>query len=82
MLKSCPECQQSVSSKAPACPRCGHPLAFRRGQPYEAIGATLIIGGLFSLFLNIGAGLCAVGILVGFPVFLIGRFLDTFAVRS
>lgn len=26
-LIACPECAQDVSDKAPACPRCGHPLA-------------------------------------------------------
>ncbi len=53
-LKSCPECEQSVSDMAPACPRCGYPVAGSRrsgrgidggvaGKAVGVIGGWLIV---------------------------------------
>jgi hypothetical protein len=58
-LVTCPDCQNSISDAAPACPRCGRPFAFaaptatapqivvtrRQGAPYEMVGALVGIAG-------------------------------------
>jgi uncharacterized protein (DUF983 family) len=45
-LAPCPACGASLSDRAPACPRCGHPLApAPRGQ-LAAIMVLVIVGSL------------------------------------
>ena len=39
-LTTCPDCSASVSDAAPACPKCGRPLA--AGAPPRGIGASLL----------------------------------------
>jgi hypothetical protein len=41
-LISCPECRQSVSDAAPACPRCGYPVA---GSPRSGRGIDRDVAG-------------------------------------
>lgn len=65
-LIDCPECQQSVSDRATACPKCGHPISARRKQD--------VTGGTFSgtqkeKRRSAGAHLVAfLGIVIGFIV--------------
>lgn len=87
-LIKCSECGRKVSEKAAACPNCGAPIASpsptvkldpsshvrntRTGARWEGIGFILIVVGMFMLFSGtLGGG---VVILVGFVVFLVGRF--------
>ena len=86
-LIACPECDRQVSESATSCPGCGHPLRDapsptpsatgsikRKGGLYEGIGFLLIVGGL--LFAIAGNGtLGGFGMVVGFVVFIIGRFM-------
>lgn len=46
-LISCPECSQQVSSSAPKCPKCGHPIAGVNGTP----AVILLLGIIFTAFL-------------------------------
>lgn len=48
-LIACPECRSQVSSAAPACPSCGHPIAGSHlsktdvaGRAVSAVGAWLV----------------------------------------
>ncbi|MCL5036951.1 MAG: zinc-ribbon domain-containing protein [Chloroflexi bacterium] len=86
-LIQCPDCGKEVSDNAPACPNCGKPFSTvkieekkalvtrREGGKYEAWGFFLIVIGIFCFF---GKGIYVpIGFilgLVGFIVFLIGRF--------
>ena len=81
-LIDCPDCGRQVSDSAPNCPQCGKPMTIfagkavqttRKGGKYEGVGFLLIVAGIFVCFASGGLG--AVLILVGFIVFLIGRFL-------
>lgn len=80
----CSDCSAHVSDAAPACLKCGRPIAgigapmpspisvVREGGKYEAAGFGLIMAGIAMWFVawGLGAGL----VLLGFVVFLIGRF--------
>lgn len=48
MLYTCPGCRGEVSSEAPHCPRCGHPIAARAQPPGTSAGtvATGVFGGI------------------------------------
>ena len=81
-LTKCPDCGNGVSSAAANCPQCGRPISKmsgnvdqtqRKGGKYEGIGFLLILGGIAVCFASgaLGGAL----ILVGFVVFLIGRFM-------
>jgi uncharacterized membrane protein YvbJ len=81
-LISCPDCGRQVSDSAPTCPQCGKPIALassqtvrtkRKGGAYEALGFVLIVAGIIACFGSATVG--TILILVGFIVFLIGRFL-------
>ena len=81
-LISCPDCGRQVSDSAPNCPQCGKPMAMfsgktvettRKGGVYEGVGFLLIVGGIFACFASGAVG--SVLILVGFIVFLVGRFM-------
>lgn len=81
-LINCSDCGRQVSDSAPNCPQCGKPMAMlaghsvqttRKGGKYEGVGFLLIVGGIFACFASGALG--GVLILVGFIVFLIGRFL-------
>jgi hypothetical protein len=45
----------------------------RKGGKYEGIGFVLIVGGIFTSFAYLGFGLLL--IVIGFIVFLVGRFM-------
>jgi len=81
-LINCPDCNKQISDNAPNCPQCGRPMAMfsdkstqikRKGGTYEGIGFLLIIGGMVTCFASgwLGGAL----IIIGFIVFLVGRFL-------
>ncbi len=81
-LVTCPDCSRDVSSGAANCPHCGRPMAVfsagavqtrRKGGKFEGIGFLLILGGIAACFADGALG--AITILVGFVVFLIGRFM-------
>jgi predicted amidophosphoribosyltransferase len=81
-LTSCPDCNKEVSDRAPNCPNCGRPLASfssrsvqtrRKGGKYEGVGFLLILAGIVSCFYSPEPG--ALLIIVGFIVFLLGRFM-------
>lgn len=81
-LVPCPDCGAQVSPRAAACPQCGAPVArkearvHRAGARWEGIGFALIIAGMVAGFSGSPAWF-AVGALlgvVGFVVFIIGRF--------
>ncbi|MBK8896849.1 MAG: zinc-ribbon domain-containing protein [Candidatus Competibacteraceae bacterium] len=38
MLIECPECKNSVSDKAPTCPKCGAPIALAKQKEVRALG--------------------------------------------
>jgi len=81
-LINCPDCGRQVSDSAPNCPQCGRPMSMfsgksvqtrRKGGKYEGIGFLLIVGGMFACFASgVLGGLL---ILIGFIIFLIGRFM-------
>jgi len=82
-LIKCPDCGKSVSSSAANCPHCGKPMAAfsrktvqtrRKGGKYEGIGFLLIVSGIFTCRFFSGA-LGGILILIGFIVFLVGRFM-------
>ena len=82
-LIKCPDCESDISTAAGNCPNCGRPMTSfsknaiqvqRKGGKYEAIGFLLLLAGLISFF----GGLAALGvplIIVGFVIFLAGRFM-------
>lgn len=84
-LIQCPECSKEISDKAAACPSCGTPVAAARpsatvavkttrgGAKWEAGGFVLILAGLYALFSQ-SFGVGGLLILVGFVVFIVGRF--------
>lgn len=81
-LIACPDCHAEVSARAAACPKCGAPISRkaartnRAGARWEGIGFVLIMVGLASLFSG-SAYWTAAGMLaglIGFVVFIIGRF--------
>jgi len=53
-LIQCPACQADVSALAPACPRCGHPVA---AQTIEATGKRWKLQRLLACA-GIGIGIC------------------------
>jgi DNA-directed RNA polymerase subunit RPC12/RpoP len=79
-LIKCSECGRDVSDRAGVCPHCGAPLlrqapvrVVRAARWYEAIGALLVIGG----FIAAVAGASVSGwlvLIVGFVIFIVGRF--------
>jgi hypothetical protein len=87
-LIKCSECGKDVSDKAAACPNCGAPLStssgrasqghqapvrvVRAGRWCEAVGALLVIAGLIAAIA--GAAFEWLVLIVGFVVFIIGRF--------
>jgi endogenous inhibitor of DNA gyrase (YacG/DUF329 family) len=88
-LIKCPECGKEVSDKATACPNCGAPPSrankrqrrdnapvrvVRAGWRWEAIGALLVIGGLIAGFAGATSGWFV--LIIGFVIFIIGRFID------
>ncbi len=91
-LIKCPECGKDVSEKATACPGCGAPplgssgrasddrdntsvRVVRAGWRWEAIGALLVIGGLIAAIAGAG-GFGWLVLIVGFVIFMIGRFIN------
>lgn len=81
-LFPCPDCGISVSPRAAACPKCGAPIAakaarvHRAGARWEGIGFVLILAGI-AMWFGGTAGWITGGMatgLVGFIVFIIGRF--------
>jgi hypothetical protein len=81
-LVACPDCEQQISSSAAACPNCGRPMfavtgkvvqTQRRGGKYEGVGFLMIIAGMRLCFANGVLG--GITVLLGFIVFLIGRFM-------
>lgn len=81
-LIPCPDCGISVSPRAAACPKCGAPIAakesrvHRAGARWEGIGFVLILAGMAAWFGGSAAWMMTGTLagLVGFVVFLIGRF--------
>ena len=89
-LISCAECGREVSDKAESCPNCGAPIApherdgsepqqhvkvTRSGGAWEALGFLAIVAGIIAGFAtgeSNHVGLILV--VVGFAVFLVGRF--------
>lgn len=86
----CTECGKEISDKAPACLGCGAPIlnaasvsvvnsapirVVRAGFRWEAIGATILIGGLLLSIVGV-TGVGGVAMLVGFIVFMVGRFIN------
>ena len=80
-LIKCVECGKEISDKASACPSCGVPVAgnsqvhvrvTRTGARWEGIGFVMIAVGLVSMLAGWHWG--GVLLMVGFVVFLIGRF--------
>src|SRR6266516_8081167 len=87
-LIKCSECGKDVSDKATACPNCGAPPSsgragqrrdnapvrvVRAGWRWEAIGALLVIGGLIAGVAGASSGWLV--LIVGFVIFIIGRFI-------
>ena len=86
-LISCSECGKEVSEKAYSCPNCGAPISSnpsvspnpqphakvkRAGAKWEAVGFILIVVGMLMAIAKVGSGVFL--LVVGFTVFLIGRF--------
>jgi hypothetical protein len=87
-LINCPECQHQVSKAAASCPNCGRPITppRRYGRIWEAIGFAIIMLGIgLLIFVEFSAAgmnghhmagtIGAWSFLVGFVVFIIGRFM-------
>jgi len=81
-LQKCLDCGKEISTAAYSCPHCGKPNRVlinqsskiqRKGGIFEAIGFILIICGIFSCLVNSTLGILL--IVIGFIIFLIGRFL-------
>jgi uncharacterized OB-fold protein len=87
-LIKCGECGREVSDKATTCVGCGVPLTAaevssrgrdarttvtRRGGKWEAAGTVLVIVGLI-FYITTGEAFGGIAMLVGFVVFIIGRF--------
>ena len=87
-LISCSECSKEVSDKASSCPNCGAPISSspsvslnpqshanvtRTGAKWEGIGFILIIVGMIMAMASQG-GFGSLLLVVGFIVFLVGRF--------
>ncbi len=86
-LIKCSECDNDVSDKAAACPKCGAPVAGvkskaapsaaktvkRAGGIWEAIGTLLIIASIPACVAD-NTGLGGTLAVIGFVVFIIGRF--------
>jgi hypothetical protein len=72
-LVSCPDCGQQISDRAPACPKCGHPMAAtvieKTGKGYKKLK---IIGGLI-FFISLPILLFSFD--VGIYIMLAGVFL-------
>ena len=88
-LVKCADCGKDVSDSAPLCPNCGRPMpgkavqTRRLGAKYELNGTLLVVGGILLGLLgaSLGAQPCnpvsmagVVMLIVGFVVFLMGRF--------
>lgn len=88
-LIPCIECNRKISDKAIACPSCGVPITgvqsaaleskphvkvTRTGARWEGAGFVLILTGMVLTF-AMNAVVGGMLILVGFIVFIIGRFL-------
>ena len=89
-LISCTECGKEVSDKASSCPGCGAPIALserttpapqqhvkvtRSGGAWEGVGFLAIVAGVIAAFAtDDGNHVGAILIVVGFVVFLVGRF--------
>ncbi len=81
-LIKCPDCGSDVSTAAANCPHCGRPMAVlsgkavqtqRKGGKYEGVGFLLILAGVGTCFVSAAVG--GIMILVGFVVFIMGRFM-------
>ena len=83
-LIACPVCLAKVSEQALNCPHCGHPLAptaptpketatVRKGGKYELIGFLTILASIF-VGLSVSTIIGVVLFLVGFAIFIFGRF--------
>lgn len=87
-LISCSECGKEVSEKAASCPNCGAPISSnssvslhpqshakvtRTGAKWEGIGFILIVVGMIMAMASQG-GFGGLLLVMGFIVFLIGRF--------
>lgn len=83
-LVQCPECHQKTSEQAGQCPHCGMilrkpvTLIKRKGGIYEAIGTSMIIVGIImAIFIEMPIidGFFKILAIVGFIIFVVGRFL-------
>lgn len=82
-LVCCEDCGHKVSKDAEACPGCGKqlkPMAIRRqGAKYEAAGSVIaVIGMVVAIIPETGttvSGLGFAAMVIGFIVFLAGRFI-------
>lgn len=81
-LVACPDCGGEVSPRAVACPKCGAPVSAkpprtnRAGARWEGAGFLLILAGIVGYLSGSPTWLFA-GLLlgmVGFAVFIVGRF--------
>ena len=88
-LITCPECKKQVSDKAAACPSCGAPIrpvtdkparVERTGARWEGWGTAMILVGVVSSCAgasNASGTAMSIGsllLIVGFVVFIVGRF--------
>ena len=89
-LISCAECVKEVSNKATSCPNCGAPVTrsertapapqqhfkiTRSGGAWQGGGFLAIVAGVVAAFAtDDGNRVGAILIVVGFVVFLVGRF--------
>jgi Flp pilus assembly protein TadB len=85
-LIACPDCSTSVSDAAPACPKCGRPIAAttieqtgKNVKGAQLLGAMLTIGGCVTTVANVGNPPASSALVAGYLVMMAGLVIFIWA---